>query len=86
MIHFALFSFQGTTWFSTAASSKRLVYYILSLSECQAVFEFLFKFFSLPIKASKPKNFVSLLALSVSDLYYDTRSWSICQHSFQKKF
>ena len=37
--------------FSSAALLKRLVYYILSLSECQALFQFLFQYFLWPIKA-----------------------------------
>jgi len=74
MIHFALFSFQGTTWFFNRRSLEATcLLYLVSFEVSSTFLNFFFQPFSLPIKALRLKKFkLSCLALSVSDLYYDT--------------
>jgi len=75
MIHFALFSFQGTTRFL----KRRLIeatclLYLVSFG-VSSTFSISFSIFSLANQGSLLlKETVLLLAVPVSDLYYDTRT------------
>ncbi len=87
LFSFALFSFQGTTWFLKRHSLEATCLLYLVSFGVSSTFSISFSIFSLASQGSLLlKETVSLLAVPVSDLYYDTRSRMVCQQLFWKSF